>query len=53
MSRNGESEQDNIVQVPMTVIVLDENDNPPEFQKVSRAKVYFFCDLALKRKVLE
>ncbi|CAD6991441.1 unnamed protein product [Ceratitis capitata] len=28
----GESEQDNIVQVPITIIVLDENDNPPEFQ---------------------
>ncbi|XP_039957046.1 cadherin-87A [Bactrocera tryoni] len=29
---DGESEQDNIVQVPITIIVLDENDNPPEFQ---------------------
>ncbi|XP_067636828.1 cadherin-87A [Eurosta solidaginis] len=28
----GESDQDNIVQVPITFIVLDENDNPPEFQ---------------------
>lgn len=27
-----ESEQDNVVSVPITVIVLDENDNPPEFQ---------------------
>lgn len=27
-----ESEHDNIVQVPINVIVLDENDNPPEFQ---------------------
>lgn len=32
---DGESEQDNIVQVPITIIVLDENDNPPEFQNVS------------------
>ncbi|XP_055907536.1 cadherin-87A isoform X2 [Eupeodes corollae] len=30
----GESDQDNVVQVPITVIVLDENDNPPEFQNV-------------------
>ncbi|XP_036327722.1 cadherin-87A [Rhagoletis pomonella] len=29
---DGESDQDNIVQVPITIIVLDENDNPPEFQ---------------------
>lgn len=28
-------ENDNFVQVPITVIVLDENDNPPEFQHVS------------------
>uniref|UniRef100_A0A182VQ56 Cadherin domain-containing protein n=1 Tax=Anopheles minimus TaxID=112268 RepID=A0A182VQ56_9DIPT len=27
-----ESENDNIVNVPITIIVLDENDNPPEFQ---------------------
>ncbi|XP_055857461.1 cadherin-87A isoform X2 [Episyrphus balteatus] len=31
---DGESDQDNVVQVPITVIVLDENDNPPEFQNV-------------------
>lgn len=31
---DSESDQDNIVQVPITVIVLDENDNPPEFQNV-------------------
>uniref|UniRef100_A0A182Y7D4 Cadherin domain-containing protein n=1 Tax=Anopheles stephensi TaxID=30069 RepID=A0A182Y7D4_ANOST len=29
-----ESENDNIVNVPITIIVLDENDNPPEFQHV-------------------
>lgn len=31
----GDSENDNFVQVPITVIVLDENDNQPEFQHVS------------------
>lgn len=30
-----DSDDDNLVQVPITVIVLDENDNPPEFQNVS------------------
>ena len=30
-----ESEQDNIVQVPINFIVLDENDNAPEFHNVS------------------
>lgn len=30
----GESEQDNVVQQPITFIILDENDNPPEFQNV-------------------
>ncbi|KAH8382777.1 hypothetical protein KR009_005221 [Drosophila setifemur] len=29
----GESEKDNIVEVPITFIILDENDNPPEFLK--------------------
>ncbi|XP_043864280.1 cadherin-87A [Drosophila mojavensis] len=29
---NGESEQDNVVEQPITFIILDENDNPPEFQ---------------------
>ncbi|XP_058058428.1 cadherin-87A [Anopheles bellator] len=29
-----ETENDNIVNVPITIIVLDENDNPPEFQNV-------------------
>ncbi|XP_070137828.1 cadherin-87A [Drosophila bipectinata] len=28
----GESEKDNIVQVPITFIILDKNDNAPEFQ---------------------
>ncbi|XP_030078648.1 cadherin-87A [Drosophila hydei] len=28
----GESEQDNVVEQPITFIILDENDNPPEFQ---------------------
>ncbi|XP_068152287.1 cadherin-87A [Drosophila tropicalis] len=30
---SGESEQDNKVEQPITFIILDENDNPPEFQK--------------------
>ncbi|XP_034663045.1 cadherin-87A isoform X2 [Drosophila subobscura] len=29
----GDSEKDNVVQQPITFIILDENDNPPEFQK--------------------
>ncbi|XP_001989490.2 cadherin-87A [Drosophila grimshawi] len=29
---NGESDQDNVVEQPITFIILDENDNPPEFQ---------------------
>uniref|UniRef100_A0A8D8JF25 Cadherin-87A n=1 Tax=Culex pipiens TaxID=7175 RepID=A0A8D8JF25_CULPI len=29
-----DSENDNVVNVPITIIVLDENDNPPEFQNV-------------------
>nr|XP_036675635.1 cadherin-87A [Drosophila suzukii] len=28
----GESERDNVVEVPITFIILDLNDNPPEFQ---------------------
>lgn len=32
----GESEQDNVVQQPITFIILDENDNPPEFQNVNQ-----------------
>lgn len=31
----GDSENDNLVEVPIRVIVLDENDNAPEFQNVS------------------
>ncbi|XP_030375900.1 cadherin-87A [Scaptodrosophila lebanonensis] len=31
VDEHGESEQDNVVQVPITFIILDENDNPPEF----------------------
>lgn len=31
----GDSEHDNLVEVPIKVIVLDENDNAPEFQNVS------------------
>lgn len=30
-----ESENDNLVTVPITVIVSDENDNAPEFLNVS------------------
>lgn len=36
VNASGDSENDNVVQVPITVIVLDDNDNPPEFQNVSR-----------------
>lgn len=36
---SGDSENDNFVQVPITVIVLDENDNQPEFQHVSVIKI--------------
>jgi len=32
----GESEQDNVVEQPITFIILDENDNAPEFQDVSK-----------------
>lgn len=35
VSDAGDSENDNFVQVPVSVIVLDENDNSPEFQHVS------------------
>lgn len=31
----GDSEYDNLVEVPIKVIVVDENDNSPEFQNVS------------------
>lgn len=36
INETGDSENDNLVRVPISVIVLDENDNPPEFQNVSR-----------------
>lgn len=35
VNKNIDSENDNLVTVPITVIVLDENDNPPEFKNVS------------------
>jgi hypothetical protein len=35
VSESGDSENDNVVQVPISIIILDENDNPPEFQNVS------------------
>lgn len=35
VNESGDSDNDNFVQVPISVIVLDENDNPPEFQNVS------------------
>lgn len=35
VSESGDSDNDNYVQVPISVIILDENDNPPEFQNVS------------------
>ncbi|CRK91477.1 CLUMA_CG005143, isoform A [Clunio marinus] len=34
VNESGDSENDNFVQVPITIIILDENDNPPEFQNV-------------------
>lgn len=36
----GDSEHDNLVQVPIKVIVLDENDVVPEFQNVSTIALY-------------
>lgn len=33
-----DSDNDNVVQVPISVIVLDENDTPPEFQNVSHCQ---------------
>lgn len=40
VTANGvDSKDDNLVEVPITVIVSDENDNAPEFQNV--------CDLLL------
>lgn len=37
MNSSFESDNDNIVEVPISVIVLDENDNAPEFQNVSNS----------------
>ena len=37
VSESGDSDNDNFVQVPISIIILDENDNPPEFQNVSRS----------------
>lgn len=37
ISESGDSDNDNFVQVPISIIILDENDNPPEFQNVSRS----------------
>uniref|UniRef100_A0A336M3D8 CSON011390 protein n=1 Tax=Culicoides sonorensis TaxID=179676 RepID=A0A336M3D8_CULSO len=34
VNKLADSENDNLVTVPISVIVLDENDNPPEFQNV-------------------
>lgn len=36
VSESGDSANDNFVKVPISIIILDENDNPPEFQNVSR-----------------
>lgn len=38
VSESGDSENDNFVKVPISIIILDENDNPPEFQNVSSLK---------------
>lgn len=39
VSESGDSsENDNFVKVPISIIILDENDNPPEFQNVSSCK---------------
>jgi hypothetical protein len=39
INASGDSDNDNFVQVPISVIVLDENDNPPEFQNVSTTSI--------------
>lgn len=36
-----DSEDDNLVQVPISVIVLDENDNAPEFQNVRTYSILY------------
>lgn len=40
VSESGDSENDNFVQVPISIIILDENDNSPEFQNVSRSFIF-------------
>lgn len=35
INESGDSDNDNFVKVPISIIILDENDNPPEFQNVS------------------
>jgi len=42
----GESERDNVVEVPITFIILDLNDNPPEFQNVS-IQLYHLSEIIL------
>lgn len=37
-----DSVNDNLVEVPISVIVLDENDNAPIFQNVSTTYFFFF-----------
>lgn len=44
VSESGDSDNDNFVQVPISIIILDENDNPPEFQNVSRS---FLCEFEI------
>ncbi|XP_037922792.1 cadherin-87A [Hermetia illucens] len=34
VNSTGDSQNDNLVEVPVTVIVLDENDNAPQFEQV-------------------
>lgn len=36
VNSTGDSQNDNLVEVPVTVIVLDENDNAPQFEQVSQ-----------------
>lgn len=50
VNASGDSENDNIVKVPIRVIVLDENDNAPEFQNV----IYFyFSGFIAQKKVYQ
>ncbi len=41
-----DSENDNLVKVPINVIILDENDNSPTFQNVRK---FFFSIISLER----